>query len=239
MLARMLPGAVVLCCASLAVATPYWIAYEGDDLPENVGWTRHYGDEIGFGHGGAVRTIEDGALVIDSRRNQMIFDFAEMNRPIDPEPGELFIAEWRLLVEEHTGYRDTGVTIAGDADADLAIRHTLDSVVNDREGWVVPVAPGQWHRYTVTSLDMQHYEFAIDGSLAQQGTFNVITLNRSFVNFGDMAQGGESGSVAQWDYVRFGVVPEPASGIAIVSVVCALAFGRRMSRVFRPRGGTT
>ena len=44
-----------------ATAEPYWTAYEGNNLPENEGWLRL------ISHGGAIRIIEDGALVLDSR----------------------------------------------------------------------------------------------------------------------------------------------------------------------------
>jgi hypothetical protein len=37
----------------LALATPYWVAWEGDDFPENEGWLRVWGDENG--HSRAVR----------------------------------------------------------------------------------------------------------------------------------------------------------------------------------------
>ena len=53
--------AAALSCAaaSPALAEQYWIAYEGDDFPENEGWTRT------ISAGGAERWIEDGALVLD------------------------------------------------------------------------------------------------------------------------------------------------------------------------------
>jgi len=30
---------------SMLLAEPYWIAYEGNEYPEDVGWRRHYGNE--------------------------------------------------------------------------------------------------------------------------------------------------------------------------------------------------
>lgn len=30
---------LILCAAASAPATPYWISWEGDDWPENQGWT--------------------------------------------------------------------------------------------------------------------------------------------------------------------------------------------------------
>ena len=72
-----------------AGAEQYWIAYEGNDSPENEGWERTFCDPNGVvGQGGAIRTIEDGALVLDSRESVMIVDFYQMWRPISVEPGE-------------------------------------------------------------------------------------------------------------------------------------------------------
>ena len=48
-------------------AGAYYVAWEGDCLPEEAGWTRQWGDEVGQYHGtGAVRTIQDGVMTMDS-----------------------------------------------------------------------------------------------------------------------------------------------------------------------------
>ena len=44
-----------------AGAEPYWIAYEGNDFPENEGWERYVTGPP------AVRWLEDGSLFVDSR----------------------------------------------------------------------------------------------------------------------------------------------------------------------------
>ena len=71
-------------------------------MPENEGWER-----ITY-NGQANRYIEDGALVIDSLHDVHVEDLAKMERWMDPEPGETFVAEWRLMVDERSGDRDLG-----------------------------------------------------------------------------------------------------------------------------------
>ena len=52
----------ILIASTLVVyAEPYWFAYEGNDLPENEGWTRHTNNPI------ADRWLEDGSFFLDTR----------------------------------------------------------------------------------------------------------------------------------------------------------------------------
>ncbi len=74
-----------------AGAEPYWITYEGNDLPENEGWNRYWGNADGeYQGGGAIRTIEDGVLTMDSLYDPWVWDWAYIERPgqMDPELGE-------------------------------------------------------------------------------------------------------------------------------------------------------
>ena len=69
-----------------AFADQYWIAYEGDNLPKSVGWNLHY-----YAAQPAARQVVDGVLPLDSRSDFQTFDFYEINRPINPGAGEVFI----------------------------------------------------------------------------------------------------------------------------------------------------
>ena len=62
--------------ASPAVATPYTYTYEGNALPEDEGWERHWGNDDGSHEGtGAVRTIADGILTMDSMYSLRVYDY--------------------------------------------------------------------------------------------------------------------------------------------------------------------
>jgi len=89
---RLLVFLAVLSCAgySAALAEPYWVAYEGNDFPENEGWGRRWGNWDGeFEGDGAVRTVADGVLTIDSMYDEGVYDYAYVERPgaTDPGPG--------------------------------------------------------------------------------------------------------------------------------------------------------
>ncbi len=192
-------------CGTLALtanATPYWVAYEGNDFPENEGWERaSYGPP-------PTRYIEDGALVIDSLADLRTADFYYQRLAIDPDPGERFVATWRLLVSETIQPFDVAITIFSDdawAAAFKLNETTIESVFEDDVG--TSFAPGEFHTFEFASDDMRNYELRVDGAPAFEGTFWQGVVE-SEVNWGDSAQG--AASLSKWDYFRFGVVPEPS-----------------------------
>ncbi|MBU0641599.1 MAG: hypothetical protein KKB50_22295 [Planctomycetes bacterium] len=106
----------VVAALGLMVATAgadeYWMTYEGNDLPENEGWDRSWGDDQGAFHGdGAYRAADNGILTVDSLYDLRVYDYAYLELPgqVDPDPGEVFVAEWRLLVDETIGVGATDV----------------------------------------------------------------------------------------------------------------------------------
>ena len=204
--------------ASAATADQYWIAYEGNDFPENEGWLRlWYGAE-------ANRWIEDGALVIDSLHDIGIADFYDMhmNGQLDPEPGETFVLEWRLLVEEVVGHYDPGVGVFSDEKWGVGLDFREDRVVSVFEdGVAAEFEAGVFHRFELRSADMRHYDLWIDGEVAMLGDF-WHGLSASSVGWGDFVQG--SASLSRWDYVRFGVIPEPQVSLLLL-VVGSLLLG--------------
>jgi hypothetical protein len=206
--------------AAPAGAEEYWIAYEGNDFPENEGWKRVFCDPNGVvGQGGAVRTLEDGALVLDSRESVMIVDFYNWSRPIDPDPGELFIMRWRLKVDEVSAREDPSVVAFSDDFRAVGFEFSESYVTSIFEAGVdIPFEPGVFHAFELSSWDMTDYELWIDGVLTQTGEFHDV-FEASRVRWGDGVQG--SASLARWDYFRFGVVPEPATAPAFMLALVA------------------
>lgn len=208
--------------AGTAGAEPYWIAYEGNDFPENEGWERTFCDPNGVvGQGGAIRTIEDGALVLDSLQSVMIVDFYNWSRPIDPGPGELFILRWRLKVDEVSAREDPSVVVFSDDFQAVGFEFSESYLISVFEpGVSVSFEPGVFHSFEFRSWDMTDYELWIDGLLAETGTFYDV-FESSRISWGDGVQG--TASVARWDYVGFGVVPEPAPWIPVFTLVSVVA----------------
>jgi hypothetical protein len=155
-----------------ATAEPYWITYEGNDLPENEGWERHWGNDEGAHEGdGAIRTVEDGILTMDSLYDLRVYDYAchYLYGELDPDPGELFVAEWRGLVDEVLGdHYDAKVGISSDDDWQLGIACFPDHILSKFEDVEIPIEPGMFHEYRVLSWDMQTYDLGETASAAQR-----------------------------------------------------------------------
>ena len=208
--------------SSTAGAEPYWIAYEGNDFPENEGWTRHtyYGE--------ANRRIENGVLVIDSLHDRRIEDLANMDRWMDPEPGELFVAEWRLMVGADSTGPDAGVFIARSfMPGSVILQFTPDQAWIGHDNLFFDVEPGVFHTYRFESEDMIAYEFFIDGQWVYEGHFLWPASNQSLIGFGDLFNGWAS--ISYWDYLRFGVIPEPATSMMLLSLFCLMIKTNRTS----------
>ena len=219
----------VAALAAPAVATPYTYTYEGVALPELEGWERHWGNDDGAYEGdGAVRTIEDGILTMDSMYSLRVYDYNchYLYGELDPDPGELFVAEWRVKIDDSIGDgRDSVVGIASDGAMQLAFGLFPDYIESKWEDDVTfAVTPGVFHEYRVQTWDMQAYELYIDGDLVHEGTFWQGLLD-SKLSWGDGVRG--AASRAQWDYVHFGVVPEPSSLLLLTGLIICIGYGRR------------
>jgi hypothetical protein len=120
-------AALVLGVPSAALADQYWITYEGNDYPENEGWDRHaYG-------GGAERYLQDGVLILDGRASPDISDFYRWNLPSDPGPGEYFVAQWRMRVDEVTGFAEPDVTVGSYGHGSVILSYsTTGSIASSR-----------------------------------------------------------------------------------------------------------
>lgn len=203
-------------------AEPYWVAWEGNDYPENEGWTRQ------FISGGADRDLSSGAMRIDSTRSHLIYDQSVLERQVDAEAGELFVVEWRARVNVSDGpLWDQGVGIATDSAGLLILGLYRDAIHSAREGWTIPLEQGEFHTIRLESIDMESYSIYIDDSFARIGAFEPETLARSAVTFGDGSSGGGIVSNVDWDYFRFGVVPEPSSYLCLLSALACTTLWRR------------
>ena len=224
-------AAVSYATAGIAAAEPYWVAYEGNDFPENEGWERVFCDADGtVGQGGAVRTIEDGALVLDSRESVMIVDFYNWSQPIDPDPGETFIMRWRLRVDDiPSSYpRDPVAGVFSGASTAVSFQISEDRIRSTFEsGNEATFVPNVFHTFEFTSVDMVSYELLIDGVVRLSGAFEAVH-ETSRVGWGDGIQGGRS--LTTWDYFEFGVVPEPHSLPLILALAFTAGHGFRVSR---------
>jgi hypothetical protein len=220
--------------AATGLTTPYWVDYEASSgqLPEDSGqgWYRVWGDWQGQYHGtGAHRTIENGILTYDSLYDGGVYDLVKTVRPgqLDPDSGELLVMEWRLRVEQdYTELGDPVVAVVSDAGMILGLQIRRTEVRSTfEEGVSLPITPGVFHNYCVTSADMLTYRLFIDGVERRAGSF-WQGLGASYVAWGDTTQSFSGGSLHQWSYLRFGLVPEPGA-LTLVGAVIACCVSRR------------
>src|SRR5262245_48195747 len=195
-IARVLLLAFMLAIA--ARAEEYWVAYEGNDFPVNEGWTRFSSG------GGAVRSFENDALVLDARQGQDVTDWYAWRRDVDPGPAEEFVAQWRVLIEQSDPR--VGLTVVVFSDESWALGLELDESHLEsvfESDVAAPFAPGVFHTFELRSNDMHSYSLTIDNSSVLNGQF-VQVLTSSEVSWGDGIVGGQS--LSTWDYFRFGVI---------------------------------
>lgn len=216
MMRRILIAFLLAAAVKVAVGDEYWIAYEGNDFPENEGWTRVHGEIP------AERWIDEGVLFIDGRAEVGIYDFYEMvfDGGFDPGPGETFVMRWRLKVDEVDGFEDPTVLVRSDPVAEdvfFAVGFTFtENLIRSafERGVEAPIEPHVFHDYQVQSQDMRSYQLYIDDDLAIEGVFYEV-FGPTAVAWGD---GASARGFAEWDYVRFGVVPEPSSVILLAQL---------------------
>jgi hypothetical protein len=204
--------AVPIIGATGASADQYWVAYEGNDFPENEGW-----DRWAYG-GGAQRSLADGTLVLDGRASIDIAEVYRMDIPAPPGAGEVFTAQWCLRVSDLTGYSDPGVRVSFGPQGAVSLTYAENGVYSSLEGaWIAEFEPGVFHDYLLMTSDASTYSMYIDCELVHTGHF-AAPWNESVVQWGDTVLGASS--LSEWDYVRFGV-PEPATGLLLGSAPLA------------------
>ncbi len=218
---RLIIVGVLVATAPLAAAAPWSIAYEGNDYPENEGWVRLFESTP------PTRQLDDSILTLDTRPTDFDLDYyiQEPSFKTSPDAGETLVIEARLRVTDIVGLSDTFFTFIDEQSYAVSIRFYGDGVDSLLEEWpAVPVDTSQWHTYRLESEDMRSYRLLIDGVLVQHGVFErIISSNR----FGWGHDTDPSDARSEWDYVRFGVIPEPSTVLGVVGLCFML---RRIAR---------
>jgi hypothetical protein len=189
--------------AAAAYGDQYWFDFEfndPNDLPNGDGWARHFAPQ-------AFGVVQDGVLTYDSNDPQS-YDYFEYHRPgaLDPGPHEIFLFQWKLWVEWVSYWGDPGVSVMSDDGWVVMLIFDVNVIHSFHEYEDIPIPPGAWHVYTLVSTDMRFYDLYADASLIRHGWFADRFIT-SCVQFGDLGQGPTSGH--HWDFLRFGVMPDP------------------------------
>ena len=219
----LLIAVVVLPCASGA---PYWVSWEGDDYPENEGWERiHWRDDAQ-----AVRTRQNGVMTLDGLASIEIIDSYRIEREtFDPELGETFVVQWGvrvrevLFLNENFPY-DPGWGMRSDEGWAASFVMGVDEIHNLYTQLDASFAPGLLLNWEFRSEDMRTYDLYLNNEVVSTGNFIPTSSTRPRIAWGDFVAG--TASLSDWDYFRFGVVPEPSTAWLLLSVV-GLAHARK------------
>lgn len=129
-----------------------------------------------------------------------------------------------VKVDEIIGYSDPGVAVCSDDQHALVLSMGMDFIQSSEELISAPFSPHEWHDFTLESEDLLTYQLYIDGMPAFDGSFYESAFSLAGAYWGDHSS---HRSLAEWDYVAFGIVPEPSSGLSGLAVMCVAVLLRR------------
>ncbi|MEW6250660.1 MAG: hypothetical protein AB1716_08420 [Planctomycetota bacterium] len=202
---------LALALAAAAWADTWFVRYDPATglFPEQDNWERLIYPPP------AVRSFENGALVIDSRASIYTSDSYRRYFPqggLNPGSGEMFLMRWRLRIDSIGGPWDPGVDLISDDLYRVGFMYDQARMIGLVEPNVfVYFTPGVFHTYELWSRDMRQYDLSIDGRHARTGALlDNAAFPPPFVSWGDITQGGSS--LSRWSFFEFGVVAQAPVG---------------------------
>ena len=212
------------------------VLYEGTSFPDDVGWER--ADRLYL----ADRWLDDGWLVQQA-------DIVHAGPPQETEDDfyrhslaafagiEAFFVEWRMETdgprEGFPAVAPAALAAAGNMGIWYHFTIAEDQVCFARDPSVpilfVDIEPGVPHTYRLEVFGDQFYTWRIDGELVDYGIpEGPYPTSDSVILFG--ARAAIETITARWDYIRFGEVPEPASGACLLLGTAILLLHRKRPR---------
>jgi hypothetical protein len=225
----------LLALALLALATldsrpaqaDWWYTYEASEgtFPEQQDWYRNTQG------GGAQRSFEDGAFLLDSSADPPIVDMYSRTMQSLPDPNDpthAFVCEWRLRVSSVNGWLNPNVAFQFMGYGDIVLGYDMGRIYSYHESkYIGDFEPGVLHTYRLVTSDMVAYTLTIDDVDVYAGDVSPWAPV-SAVTFGDNTP--SSGGESRWSYVRYGVVAVPEPGPVLLCVTAVLGLRSRLRR---------
>jgi hypothetical protein len=193
------------------VAQAQVVIYEGSTFPKDEGWERIVFTDVSRSLiGGFLVQYVDEPNEVDSYR-KLLHDFAGVSG---------FFIEWRVESDAPKSILDRSgvpvVLVAGGKSA--AFYHTTitDSRVQLFRDTSIPlvfidIEPNVAHTYRLELSGDQSYAWYVDARVVESGVPHGTYPNAdSRITWGTRRQRFDS--TTRWDYVRYGVIPQDASG---------------------------
>jgi len=209
----------VLTQASAGAALAQVLTYEGDSVfPEdaNPSWER-------VGTFDATRWLSDGMLWIDVDLGVWApppgGEQDAYRREIPEFQGVAFFVEWRCRSNapnsEIQGTGGSVINSAGSGGVSFHFTITEDMVRFWRSNFLpilyFTISPDRLHTYRVETIGAESYKAFLDGELVDSGTPPAAFPNPSArIIWG--AKMWNTPSINEWDYVRYGRIPQDGSG---------------------------
>ncbi|MFH1111176.1 MAG: PEP-CTERM sorting domain-containing protein [Planctomycetota bacterium] len=225
---------LLLVVALGASAQAQTVSYQGTTFPEQDGWTR---DEQLFP---ADRAIENGWLVQRADvvpQEPPFLDVSEQDfyrRSLSEFAwSDPFFIEWRMVTDgPRTGIPSASpaaIVAGGTSHAfyHFTIAEDQARLINaDLSVLLVDIAPGVPHNYRLELYGTQSYRWLIDGQVVDSGIpEGPYPTADSEIVFGARAAGQTI--TDRWDYIRYGTIPEPATGALLLAGAATVSFPRR------------
>ena len=226
--------AIVIVATLVPLARGDVVNYDGSVFPEQAGFERFPTYE-------PDRWIDDGWFVhhmdvgdgpggpFGGERDYYHYDLSVFQ-------GEPFFIEWRMItdapdseVDGHTGGALL-VLVGGPVVYHFGMASGLARILR---GYPYPtlyfdIEPDVPHIYRLDVFAGDYFEFRIDGAVMDSGEpEDVFPTSDALLSFGAAYYLAEH--TTQWDYVRFGTIPEPATG-GLLLVGTSLVLARRRTR---------
>jgi hypothetical protein len=211
------------------------VSYEGYGLPEEMGFTRvtQYDPERWTEEGFFYQQIDVGG----GTGQPYDGDYDDYRWPLSSYVGAPFFAEWRVEtnapdseVDWHNGGAFV-VAYGGGVNYHFNMAAGLARILR---GYPYPtqyfeIEPGVPHTYRLEVYGGDYFELRIDGAIMDAGEpEDVFPTPTAEIFFG--ARYYQSEHTTQWDYVRFGTIPEPATGLLLLAGATVFLVRRPRSR---------
>jgi len=215
------------------------VTYDGTVFPETQGWRRSTGGYF------SDRSLSDGWLIQQAEvvpQDPPNLDASEddfyYHSVAEFAGSETFFLEWRVQTDgQRSGFPNVSpAPIVAGGTRGILYHFTIAEdqvrlIDSNLSVLLFDIEVGIPHTYRLELYGTESYSFLIDGHVVDSGVPEGAypTLDSEIV-FGGRAVHGQDITTVRWDYVTYGAIPEPATGLLLLAG-SAFAISRRKSRL--------